>query len=430
MSDIVKRRALVLGSNFRQYYDFPFAPVKGQGVWLYDAQGKVYLDAYNNVPHVGHCHPYVTAALASQASTLNTNTRYLYESVVAYAERLTATMPDGLDACIFTSSGSEANDLAWRLAQSITGADGALTLEDSYHGNTHLLDTINGQAIRMRGGAKPDWVELVPFSSMSGEGASLADQWQHAFDRAITGLARNGHKAAAFFCDTLFCANGVHTLPPGAIAPAIEHLRSAGGLWIADEIQPGLGRLGRHMWGFEALDVTPDIVTLGKPMGNGHPIGVMVTKIAYIEHFFRTNQYFNTFGGNTVSASVGLAVLDVMQREHLQSNAQVVGDYLRDGLSTLAERHNMIGDIRGCGLLIGMELVKDRATREPASVEARVLMNEACRRGVLVGVTGPNKLARNVIKIRPPLVFSKSDADKLISTLDEVLGTLPNSMPS
>lgn len=427
MESLIDRRKRLLGAAFRQYYDFPFHVARAAGVKVFDAAGKEYLDAYNNVPHVGHCHPKVVAALSGQAALLNTNTRYLFDSIVEYAERLTATMPAGLDACIFTCTGSEANDLAWRLATAWTGSNGAITLEDSYHGNTTSLDALNGQSIKIRG-TKPPWVALIDFQKPSKSNDPALMSFARRFDAAIEELRGCGHKPAAFFCDTMFCSNGVYALPSGFLAPAIARLRDAGGLWIADEIQAGLGRLGTNMWGFEALGVQPDIVTLGKPMGNGHPIGAVVTRREIVDRFFRHNQYFNTFGGNSVSSAVGLAVLEVMEEEKLQSNALKVGRHLAAGLQELAARHEIIGEVRGGGLLIGLDLVLDRATMAPASQQARHIINEACRRGVLIGVTGPNKLARNIVKIRPPLVFSAADADRLIDTLDGVLADLPASM--
>lgn len=427
MESLLDRRKRLLGSTFRQYYDLPFYPVRAEGVWVFDNAGRRYLDAYNNVPHVGHCHPAVVSALATQASTLNTNTRYLFESVVEYADRLVATMPAELDTCVFTCTGSEANDLAWRLSTSYTNADGAIVVEDSYHGNTALLDSLNGQAIRLRG-TTPNWVAQVPVASEAGaRDPSTSGRYAGYFREAIETLRAAGRRPAAFFADTLFCASGVQALPAGFISEAVEVVREAGGLFVADEIQPGLGRLGDSMWGFESLGVVPDIVTLGKPMGNGHPIGAVVTRRDVLEHFYKRNQYFNTFGGNTVSCMVGLAVLEVMEHEKLQANAREVGAYLYDSLRKLAGRHEIVGEVRGRGLLIGMDLVRENGT--PASEEARYLINESCRQGVLVGVTGPNKLARNVIKIRPPMVFSRSDVDLLIDTLDNVLAGMLRQFP-
>jgi 4-aminobutyrate aminotransferase-like enzyme len=428
MESIVSRRKRLLGSGLRQYYDVPFHPVRGEGVWLHDADGRIYLDAYNNVPHVGHCHPHVVAAIHRQAATLNTNTRYLFDSVLDYAERLTAIMPRELNVCLFTCTGSEANDLAWRLARAYTGNDAAITIEHAYHGNTTFLDLIDGSTIKQNR-PEVDWWETLPapdlsaLSRTSGESIEPAEYAQF-MDSAIGALRERGHRPSAFFLDTFFCADGVHLPPTEFMSEAFARLREAGGVCIADEIQAGLGRIGDQMWGFERLGFVPDMVTLGKPMGNGHPIGIVVAKGEIAEAFFAKDRYFNTFAGNPVSCAAGIAVLDVMERERLQQNAGVVGKYLVENFKALSARHEIIGAVRGQGLLLGVELVLDQASRAPAGKESRQVINEMCRRGVLIGLTGPNRQARNVLKIRPPLVFDKSNVDQLVGTLDDLLGTI------
>lgn len=425
---LLERRQSVLRS-LRQYYDVPFHPVRGVGQWLYDHTGRRFLDAYNNVPHVGHCHPHVVEALCRQASTLNTNTRYLFEPILDYAERLVATMPAGIDACMFTCTGSEANDLAWRLATTFTGGNGAITTERAYHGNTTFLDTIDGSSIKADR-APSDWWIRVPAPKVSSFPDSRtaqreAKEYARHFSQAVDALRARGHKPAAFFFDTYFCADGVYLPPTGFMREAIEALRKAGTLIIADEVQAGLGRCGTHAWAVQRLGIEPDIVVLGKPMGNGHPIGAVLARKEIIDTFYGKDRYFNTFAANTVTCAVGVAVLDVMERENLQENARRRGEQLKTALEALAKKQMIIGDVRGQGLLLGVELVVDRSTKAPAGKQARWVINEMCRRGVLIGLTGANRQARNVLKLRPPMVFDDEGLDLLVKTLDETLSSIP-----
>ena len=421
---LLDRRQRVLRS-LRQYYDVPFHPVRGQGQWLYDAAGHRYLDAYNNVPHVGHCHPHVVEALCRQAATLNTNTRYLFEPILEYAERLIATMPPGLSACMFTCTGSEANDLAWRLATTFTGGTGAITTERAYHGNTTFLDSIDGSSIKTNRAAA-DWWGTVPpprFSAFATphEEQDQAKEYARHFTSVVDALTARGHRPAAFIFDTYFCADGVYLPPSGFMRNAVAEVRKARALVIADEVQAGLGRSGSHLWSVQRLGIDPDIVVMGKPMGNGHPIGVVVARQEIIDTFYSRDRYFNTFAGNPVSCAVGSAVLDVVERQNLQENARKVGGRMKQSIEELTKKHEIIGDVRGQGLLLGIELVLDRETRLPAGDEARWVINEMCRRGVLIGLTGPNRKARNVLKIRPPMVFDEEGLGLLIGTLDTTL---------
>lgn len=410
-----ERRLRLLGPGMRQFYDFPFHPVSGQGVWLVDGEGKRYLDAYNNVPHVGHCNPAVVAALSRQAATLNTNTRYLHENILDYAERLLATMPPGLDTCMFVCTGTEANDLAWRLARAYTGHDGAIATRHAYHGNSTFVSALDCST---RTPERPNhWLATVPAPPDATAAGPDADTYAGHFDAAIATLAEHGHRPAAFYMDTLFATDGLELPAPGYLDEALRRLRAAGGLCVADEVQPGLGRTGTAMWGFQNLGIVPDIVTTGKPMGNGHPLAVLMTRREIVDAFFARDRYFNTFGGNPVSTAVGLAVLDAVQREGLRDNALAVGAYLKEGLAALAGRSDAVGTVRGTGLFLGVSIV-DPATGKADSARARKIINELCRRGVLVGLTGP---ASNLLKVRPPLVFSRSDADLLVDTLDAVL---------
>jgi 4-aminobutyrate aminotransferase-like enzyme len=428
MESILERRHRLMTAGPRLYYDVPFHPVRGAGTAVWDIDGKRYLDCYNNVPHVGHCHPRVVQATGRQEALLNTNTRYLYDSVLDYAERLTATMPAGLDVCLFTCTGSEANDLAWRMARAFTGGDAAATSPHGYHGNTTFLDMIDGSAAR-EGRVAPDWWVTVAVPGPAdgdepGAARTRATAFARNIDAAVDTLRARGHRPAAYFFDTYFCSDGVFPPDDGVMGDGLARFRAAGGICIADEVQPGLGRTGEGWWGFERMGIVPDVVTLGKPLGNGYPIGAVVTRREIAEAFFATGRYFNTFAGNPVASAAGLAVLDVIESEGLQDNARRIGARIRDGLGELARRHEIIGEVRGAGLLLGVELVADRATRAPAGKETRHVINEMCRRGVLVGLTGPNRLARNILKIRPPLVAGDADVDRLLATLDGVLADL------
>ena len=414
---LLDRRAKALGPAYRLFYETPLHPVRGEGVWLVDSDGKRYLDAYNNVASVGHCHPHVVAAIARQASVLNTHTRYLHEGVLDYAERLLATMPAALGHAMFTCTGSEANDLAMRIARSHTKAEGLIVTRFAYHGVTASIAQASpslGKFVQIgdhvRTVAAPDSYHLAPDQI----GAALAN----GVRGAIADLARKGIRPAALMVDTVFSSDGIYTDPPGFLTEAVDAIREAGGIFIADEVQAGLGRTGDAMWGFQRHAMVPDIVTMGKPLGAGHPLAGLTVRPEVLAAFGRECRYFNTFGGNPVAMAAGMAVMDVIEREDLVANAQRVGRYLRTGLSKLATRHALIGDVRGTGLFIGVELVTDRQTKAPATAETARVVNALRERGVLLSTTGEHA---NTLKIRPPLVFCEADADLLVDALDGVL---------
>jgi 4-aminobutyrate aminotransferase-like enzyme len=417
-----ERRQALLGPAYRLFYDEPVHLVRGEGVWLLDADGRKYLDMYNNVPHVGHCHPRVVDALCRQIGTLNTHTRYLHDNVLNYAERLTGTLPAALDTIMFTCTGTEANELALRIARAATGGTGIIVNEYAYHGNSHAIAQIS--PADMPADQIPDFVVTVPApDTYRGlySGSDAAQRYAGHVTEAIDTLQSRGIKLAAFVIDTIASCSGVVEPPPGYLSRVAEIVRAAGGVFVADEVQPGLGRTGRKFWGFEVDDFVPDIVTMGKPMGNGHPMAATVTQRPIINEFAKQADYFNTFGGNPVSCAAGLVVLDILEEEGLQQNAAEVGEYLKTELKTLAGQHDLIGDIRGHGLFLGVELVTDRKDRSPATATTAKLVNELCKRGVLSGSIGPDA---NILKLRPPMVFSKADADYFLdifaTTLESV----------
>lgn len=416
---LVQRRARVLGPAYRLFYDTPLHPVRGEGVWLYDADGKRHLDAYNNVASVGHCHPHVVEAIARQARVLNTHTRYLHESVLDYAERLLATMPAELAHAMFTCTGSEANDLAMRIARAHTKAQGLIITRFAYHGVTASIAEASpslGKFVQLGDAVRtvpaPDSYRIAP--------GDLGRAFAQGVRAAIADLKAHGIRPAALMVDTVFSSDGIFTDPPGFMAEAVEAVREAGGLFIADEVQPGLGRTGDAFWGFQRHGVVPDIVTMGKPLGAGHPLAGLAVRPDVLAAFGRECRYFNTFGGNPVSMAAGMAVLDVIEREGLMTNAQRVGSHLRHRLRELAQRHALIGDVRGAGLFTGVELVADRAARTPATAQCARVVNALRDRGVLLSSTGEHA---STLKIRPPLVFSEANADLLADTLDSVLET-------
>ena len=416
---MIERRRKLLGSAYKLFYHEPVHLVRGEGVWLYDAAGRKYLDMYNNVPHVGHCHPYVVEALTKQIATLNTHTRYLHESILEYAERLTGKLADGLDTAMFTCTGSEANELALRIARHFTNGTGIIVTNFAYHGNTKAIYEISTSDIAASKLA--EYVVTVPFPDIyRGEfhGQDAGEKYAGYVQRAVDELKRRGIKPAAFVIDTIISSGGVVEPPRGYLKAAAEIIRNAGGLFVADEVQPGFGRTGKQFWGYEADGLIPDIVTMGKPMGNGHPLAATVSRREIVEKFASRGRYFNTFGGNPVSCVAGLAVLDVLEQEGLQENARLVGEYLTAGLQALAEKHTAIGDIRGTGLFIAVELVKDRVSREPATAFADDVVNGLRDRGVLTGSIGPDA---NILKLRPPMVFSKENADYMLDILGETL---------
>jgi 4-aminobutyrate aminotransferase-like enzyme/Ser/Thr protein kinase RdoA (MazF antagonist) len=419
------RRRKALGPTLHLAYQRPLHLVRGEGVWLYDNEGRAYLDAYNNVPVVGHSHPRVTEALSRQASELNTNTRYLHPVLVELAERLVATMPPGLDTCFFVNSGSEANDVAWRLAREATGSVGAIVSEGAYHGVT--VASADLSPAEWPSGRQPPQVATIPApdgyrGQYREEPGGWATRCGASMREALAFLRGGGFEAAICCIDSCFASDGIFVPPPDFMPEVVRQTRGAGGLFVADEVQAGFGRTGRDFWGFDAAGIAPDLVTLGKPMGNGHPVAALVTRAEIAAAFSaRYPEFFSTFGGNTVAAVAAHAVLDVIEDEGLQKSASEVGLYLQEGLRGLAARHRSIGEVRGAGLLIGVDLVHDRQTREPGGKEADTVTNAMRDRGVLVGTCGRGG---NVLKIRPPLVFSRANADLLIEVLADALTLL------
>jgi len=415
---MIARRKKVLGSAYKLFYDEPVHIVRGEGVWLYDSDGRKFLDMYNNVPHVGHCHPHVVEALTQQIRTLNTHTRYLHGGVLEYAERLTGKFADELDTVMFSCTGSEANELALRIARACTGGSGIIVTDYAYHGNTKAIFEISTEDIAPED--VPDYVVTVP-SPDTYRGIyrdeDAAEKYASHIDTAIQTLQSRGIKPAAFVIDTIVSSAGVITPPAGYLRKAADRIRVAGGLFVADEVQPGFGRTGKHFWGYETDDLVPDIVTMGKPMGNGHPMAATVTRAELVDEFSQHAGYFNTFGGNPVSCAAGMAVLQVIENEQLQQNALTVGQYLTDGLQALASRHNAIGDVRGNGFFKSVELVTDRESREPATELTAKIVNGLRERHILTGSIGTDN---NILKLRPPMIFTQENADHFLNVLDDV----------
>ncbi|MEM6490881.1 MAG: aspartate aminotransferase family protein [Pseudomonadota bacterium] len=414
--DLLSRRRRNFGPISVLFYRDPIEMVRGDGVWMEAADGRRYLDFYNNVPSVGHCHPKVAQAIADQVATLNINTRYLNERVESYLERLKATLPDPLENVALCCTGSEANDLAMRVAMAATGGRGFIVSEAAYHGNTAAVTEISPSALKRR--APPDYVAVVPPPGRRAFGDDIAGGFAAAVAEAADGLKARGFPLAALICDSIFSSDGVYADPAGYLAPAVAVARAAGGLFIADEVQPGFGRTGA-MWGFERHRVTPDVVTMGKPMGNGFPMAGMATRPEWLAKFVDDIGYFNTFGGNPVAAAAGAAVLDVIEEDDLLANARVVGAYLLDRLETLKTRHASLVEARGAGLFLGIELCRDGDLGQPdAKVTVRTI--DGLRdRGVLIGAAGRYG---NILKVRPPLRLAREEADQFVSALDAALG--------
>lgn len=427
-NDLLERRRATFGRNLSLSYDKPLQIVRGVGAFLYDEMGRGYLDCVNNVAHVGHEHPHVVRAGQRQMGVLNTNTRYLHEKVLEYAERLGSFFPDPLSVCFFVNSGSEANELALRIARTHSGGTGVVAIEGGYHGNTQGLVDVSHYKFAGAGGSEPpDWVRAVPApddyrGKYRREVADRADRYASHVRLAFGELSDAGRDAAAFLAESILSCGGQIEPPSGYLESAYRYARGAGALCIADEVQVGFGRVGSHWWGFESQSVIPDIVTLGKPIGNGHPIGAVVTTPEIAASFANGMEFFSTFGGNPVSAAIGSAVLDVLETDKLREHAAVVGGTLKANLASLAMRHEAIGDVRGRGLFLGIELVSDRSARTPSADIARYVAQRSAELGVLLSTDGPD---HNVIKIKPPMPFSQSDAERLVSTLDSVLSEDP-----
>jgi len=426
-TETLATRRRLFGHNLSIAYREPLKAVRGWRQYLFDDVGRRYIDAYNNVPHVGHAHPRVVAAAHRQMALLNTNTRYLSDVVNEYAERLSATFPAPLSVCFLVNSASEANELALRLARSFTRRRDMIVLEAAYHGNTTGLIDLSPYKHAGPGGAgAPEWVHTVPIPDVY-RGAYKATEpnagvmYARHVATAIDRLREGRREIAGFIAETCPSVGGQIVFPPGYLAEVYAHVRAAGGITIADEVQTGLGRMGTSFWAFEDQGVVPDIVVIGKPLGNGHPIGAVVTTSEIAASFDNGMEFFSTFGGNTVSCAIGLAVLDVLRDEQLQSHAHHVGQRMLAGLRPFVDRHPIVGDVRGSGLFLGVELVRDRTTLEPAGSEASYVANRLREMGILLGTDGPH---HNVVKIRPPMPFDAEDADLLVGALDRVLGEL------
>jgi len=410
---LADRRARALGPAYRLFYETPVHLVRGQGVHLYDPQGNAWLDCYNNVASVGHCHPRVVEAMARQAATLATHTRYLHDGILTYAERLLALFPPALSHVMFTCTGSEANDLALRLARAATGGTGVIVTDNAYHGVTLATAEMSmsiGPAV-----APGPTVFPVPAPSAQNYPKGIAEGFAAAVATACDQMAEQGIRPALLIVDTIFSSDGVHPDPAGFLAPAAAAIRKAGGLFLADEVQPGFGRTGSHIWGFQRHGVIPDMVSMGKPMGNGFPLAGLALRPEVIAEFGQKARYFNTFGGNAVAAAVGLAVLDVIRDERLRENAETVGAAFAQGLRLLAQRHEALGETRAAGLFIGQTIQTDG---RPDPARTARLVNALRDARILVSSTGPTG---DSLKIRPPLPFSLADVDQVLTTLDGLL---------
>jgi len=410
LRQIVKRRASLLGPAYKLFYANPVRIVRGEGVHLYDADGRAYLDAYNNVPSVGHCHPRVVEAIARQAATLNTHTRYASEPILDYAERLLGTYPAGIGRVMFTCTGSEAVDLALRIARFYTGGEGIVITANAYHGVTMAAAEISpslGPAVPL---GRSVWSVAPP------AGQAFADQVR----AAIADMNRHGVRLAAFIADSLFSSDGIRPDPAGFLRPVLDAVHDAGGLYIADEVQPGFGRTGEAMWGFQRHRIVPDLAVMGKPMGNGMPIAGVAARPEILEEFGHKIRYFNTFGGNSVCIAAAAAVLDVIEAEGLRQNALDVGGYLRDTLEAIAKDTPRISAVRGCGLYAAADFA-DPGTGAPDGDAAIRVVNGLRDRRVLISATGPDGSS---LKIRPPLPFARPHVDHLAEALTDTLRTL------
>ena len=419
---LLDRRARLLGPNVSTFYDDPVHVVRGEGVWLWDAAGRRYLDCYNNVPHVGHCNPRVIDAIHQQASTLNTHTRYLHEGMLDYIERLTGTLDGSLSTAILTCTGSEANDIALRMAEGMTGKRGIIATDATYHGNTALVSQLSRNNVPEVGFGLERYFRFVEAPDSYRHPDPVARRFVAALEAEIAALEADGTGFAALVICPMFLNEGFPDIPDGWLQSVAQEVRKAGGLLVCDEVQSGFGRTGTHFWAHQKLAALPDIVTMGKPMANGHPVGAVVTRPEIIADFRTKFRYFNTFGGNPVSCAAAMAVLDEMDAQGLMENAHAMGRYARERLTDLATRHPAIGDVRGMGMVFGAEMVLDRESKTPATAFTDRVVNAMRERGVLLSKLGRH---RNTLKIRPPMPFDRSHADLLFDTLDAVLSETP-----
>jgi 4-aminobutyrate aminotransferase-like enzyme len=410
---LVERRARLLGPAYRLFYERPLHLVRGEGVWLYDAEGRAYLDCYNNVAAVGHCHPRVVQAMAAQAATLATHTRYLHDTVLTYAERLLAHFPAALSHVMFTCTGSEANDLATRIARAATGGTGVIVTDNAYHGVT-LATAQMSMSIGPAVAPGPE-VFAIPAPSPANYPQGVAQGFADAVRAACAAMRAKDIRPALLIVDTVFSSDGLLVDPEGFLAPAAEAIRAEGGLFLADEVQPGFGRTGSAMWGFMRHGLVPDMVSLGKPMGNGYPVAGLVLQPQVVAEFGAESRYFNTFGGNAVAAATALSVLSVIEDEGLMQNAASTGALFRAGLQSLARDDDRLGEIRSAGLFLAVDILRDGA---PSAEEAARIVNGLRDRGALISATGPQG---HVLKIRPPLPFQPDHVAIFLETMRKVL---------
>ncbi len=419
---ILQSRQAHFGGNLSLSYDRPKLFLRGWEHHLFDAWGRPHLDCYNNVPHVGHAHPRLRAVAADQLARMNSNTRYLHPAQTEFADKILSKMPDGFTHCYFVNSGTEANELALRMARAATGGIDMITPDHGYHGNTTGAVAISAYKFNKPGGiGQADWVHLVDVADSyrgAHRGADAGEKYANQVQQALGDIAKRGGRLAGFIAETFPSVGGQIVPPPRYLAEVYRQIRTAGGICIADEVQTGLGRLGRHYFAFEQQKVTPDIVVLGKPIGNGHPIGVVVTTADIAAKFDNGIEYFSTFGGSNLSCRMGKEVLDIVDDQKLQENAEIMGKRLFEGLQKLQQRHEFIGDLRGMGLFVGVDLVRDRGTRVPATDVASYVINRLALRRVLIGAEGP---ADNVLKIRPPLTIDAEGIDMILDELDRAL---------
>lgn len=420
MRKMVERRARALGPAYRLFYQEPVEIARAKGVLLYNSAGDEYLDAYNNVVSVGHSHPHVVEAITRQLGVLCTHTRYLQEGILNYAEDLLKTFTPNIQHLMLTCTGSEANDLAMRIAQHRTGKKGIIITSEAYHGNSHLTASFSPSlGERSRLGA---WVRRVPTpDSYRRDPAHMGAWMAEQVAAQIADLERRGEGVAAFIADSLFSSDGVYSEPHALLAPVAEVVRRAGGLMVADEVQSGFGRVGKEFWGYERHGVAPDIVTMGKPMGNGYPVAAVAVAPDIVAGFGADQRYFNTFGGNSVAVAAAQATLDVIRNENLIENCGRVGELLRTELRAMMSEFDFIGDVRGAGLYIGVEIVSDRMTKKHDPARALAIVNGLRRRRVLISATGFHS---NTLKIRPPLVFSSADAGRFLTETRAVMREL------
>ena len=412
--ELVERRKQTLGPTYTHFYKNPLHIVRGEGVWLFDSEGRRYLDCYNNVPSVGHCNPEVVDAICAQARQLNTHTRYLHENIIRYGEMLTGTMPEDDYVALFVCTGTEANDLAYRIASTVTGRKGVVITENVYHGNSTLVSELSPGEGRHH--PCPDFIAEVPPPD-SYRGSIDPSQVDHAFER----LKNQGHEVAAQFIEGAFENPGLFCPNADYFQEVARRTRAAGGLIVFDEVQSGLCRQGENIWAYQNSDLAPDIITMGKPLGCGHPLAATVVRRSVIEQFGKITDYFNTFGGNPVATAAGIAVLNYIHQNDVLNNVHQTGKYFRAGLEKLKDKYDVIGDVRGKGLFIGVDMVRDRKTKAHASSEAARVIELLREEGMLVSTVGVHA---NILKIRPPLIFSQENADMALQMMKNAYAAL------